>query len=120
MKQIKLFTLLVLTLLMFSCSEENNFSLVGKKFVYAPRTVKDSGGNYLYWVNTFTSSTKVKHDVRIGSSTGDYFTSPKVFTYKLSYPKLTITEDDGSEYTYTFINEVSFKLDTNNTVYNQE
>jgi len=120
MKRITLLTLLSLSFLIFSCSNDSNFSLVGKKFVYAPRTVKDSNGNYLYWVKTFTSSSKVKQDVRIGSSSGDYFTPPTLSTYKLSYPKLTITEDDGSVFTYTFTSELSFKLDTNNTVFNQE
>jgi hypothetical protein len=105
---------------MFSCSDNSSISLVGKKFVYAPRTVKDSNGNYLYWVMTFTTSTNVKQDVRIGSSTGDYYTSPTLSTYKLSYPELTVTEDDGSIFTYTFTSKLSFKLDTNNSVYNQE
>jgi len=120
MKRIAVLTLLALSFLMFSCSDDSNISLVGKKFVYAPRTVKDSSGSYLYWVMTFTSSSEVKQDVRIGSTSGDYYTTPMLCTYKLSYPKLTITEDDGSIFTYTFTSELSFKLDTNNTIYNQE
>lgn len=111
---------IISTMLLQSCTDENNVTLTGKKFVYAPRTAKDNNGNYLYWVMTFTSSRIVKQDCRIGSSSGDYFTSPESCTYKLTYPKLEITEEDGSVYTYTFISKLSYKLDTNNTVYNQE
>jgi len=122
MKKIALLALLSLSFLMFSCSsDDNSFSLVGKKFVYAPRTVTDLDGNYLYWVMSFTSSNKVKQDVRIGSPTGDYYTTPILSTYKLSYPKLTITKDDESESTYTFTSELSYILDASySTRYNQE
>ena len=113
-KKLICIVLICFIVLLPSCSD-SNVSLAGRKYVYAPYTVKDSNNKYLFWIYKFISNSDVQKEVRSGSSTGTLFTEITVCKYTLTYPKMSI--EDGGTYTFTFSNENSFKNDFVNTEY---
>lgn len=85
-------------LLFASCSkdeDESKFSPIGYTYSSYDPVYSIFMGIDMYENLTFINETQVKRSILKRSSTGAPFGSSDIYTYKLSYPSLSIYDTDG-------------------------
>lgn len=98
MKTMRLLLVLCLALCAISCSKDENeskFSPIGHTYSSYDPVYSILMGIDMYENLTFINETQVKRSILKRSSTGAPFGSSDIYTYKLSYPSLSIYDTDG-------------------------
>ncbi len=120
MKKIIFLFGLILSLVLVSCSEDDNrlYTLKGKTFAAFYYIGTGAGGIHynVYNVWKFISDSEVEWTTRGGSPTGDLEGVPSMGTYTLNYPDLEvqfITETSSVRFTCNVINGTILRFGDN-------
>lgn len=106
MKTVKILFFLLFSVLLFSCSTDDTFDIVGSKWQCDDAVYNSTLGLHHYNVYEFISETEVKNYVL--NDRKEIVEDKGVYTYTLLYPNLNITVEPGKVIYYAIDDRKSF------------